>query len=252
MVTQQAGDVPRTDVTAIGRRPFWVRVSAGQAIMVLAALGAFVLNINVIRSQESVALVAVAAQDLAPGVELQASMLEFVEIDAENPVVERLVTDIGMESVLGKVVTNRVFAGEFVSAAVLSERATDSNLRAMTVPVDASHAGGGDLITRGDLVDIIAVSDGSARYVVTGAQVLEVPTAETGGLVGATDFFVVIAVDADTALAVAEALQADSLEIILSTGAPTPERLTLPRSAPQPETGEPTTEEGEGTGEEGG
>jgi hypothetical protein len=251
-VTQQAGDVTRGDVTAVGRRPFWARVSAGQAIMVLAALAAFVLNVNVIRSQEAVALVAVAAQDLAPGVELQASMLEFVEIDAENPVVERLVTDVGMEAVLGKVVINRVFAGEFVSAAVLAERATDSNLRAMTVPVDASHAGGGDLIARGDLVDIIAVSDGLARYVVAGAQVLEVPTADTGGLVGATDFFVVIAVDADTALAVAEALQADSLEVVLSTGAPTPERLTLPRSEPQPETGEPTIEEGEGPGEEGG
>lgn len=179
-------------------------------------------------------------------------MLEFIEIDAENPVVERLVTDVGLEAVLGKVVTNRVFAGEFVSAAVLSERATESNLRAMTVPVDSSHAGGGALIARGDLVDIIAVSDGLARYVVAGAQVLEVPTAETGGLVGATDYFVVIAVDADTALQVAEALQADSLEILLSTGAPTPERLTLPRAGMQPDTEELNTGEGEGTGEEGG
>jgi hypothetical protein len=252
MVTQQTGDVSRTDVPVIGRRPFWARVSAGQVVMVLAALAAFVLNVNVIRSQEAVALVAVAAHDLVPGTELEASMLQFVEIDAENPVVERLVTDVGLESVLGKVVTNRVFAGEFVSAAMLSERAADSNLRAMTVPVDASHAGGGDLIARGDLVDIIAVTDGSARYVVVGAQVLEVPTADTGGLVGSTDYFVVIAVDADTALAVAEALQADSLEVILSTGAPTPERLSLPRSEPESATGEPTIEEGEGPGEEGG
>lgn len=252
MVTQHAGEIPRTDAPVIGRRPFWARVSAGQVIMVLAALAAFVLNINVVRSQEAVTLVAVAAQDLVPGVELEASMLEFVEIDAENPVVERLVTDVGLDAVLGKVVTNRVFAGEFVSAVVLSERATDSNLRAMTVPVESSHAGGGALIARGDLVDIIAVSDGLARYVVTGAQVLEVPTAETGGLVGATDYFVVIAVDADTALEVAEALQADSLEILLSTGAPTPERLTLPRAGTQPDTEELNTGEGEGSGEEGG
>lgn len=252
MVTQQAGKASHTDVSAIGRRPFWARVSAGQVIMVMAALSAFVLNVNVIRSQEAVALVAVAAQDLVPGAELEASMLEFVEIDAENPVVERLVTDVGLESVLGRVVTNRVFAGEFVSAAVLSDRATDANLRAMTVPVDASHAGGGDLIARGDLVDIIAVSDGMASYVVTGAQVLDVPSAETGGLVGATDYFVVIAVDADTALAVAEALQAESLEIVLSTGAPTPERLTLPRTETAPDDEEPNTEEGEGSGEEGG
>jgi Flp pilus assembly protein CpaB len=252
MVTQHAGEVSRSDAQVIGRRPFWARVSAGQAVMVLAALAAFVLNIHLIRSQEAVTLVAVAAQDIVPGVELRSSMLEFVEIDAENPVVERLITGEGLDAVLGKVVTNRVFAGEFVSAAVLSERATDSNLRAMTVPVDASHAGGGDLIARGDLVDIIAVSDGLARYVVTGVQVLEIPTSDTGGLVGATDYFIVIAVDADMALEVAEALQADSLEILLSTGAPTPERLTLPRAGAQPDTEEPNTGEGEGSGEEGG
>lgn len=214
------------------RRPFWARVSAGQLLMVLAALAAFVLNINVIRSQDAVAMVAVAADDLMPGVELDVGMLEFVAMDAENPVVERLITDNGLEGVVGKILTSRVMAGEFVSAAMLADRASESNLRAMTVPVDATHAGGGSLIGVGDFVDLIAVTDGVARYVVAGARVLEVPAGETGGLVGATGYFVVIGVDADTALAVAEALQADSLEIVLATGAPEPGRQTLSDATP--------------------
>jgi hypothetical protein len=248
MVTQQAGNVSRSDVASSPRRPFWARVSAGQVTMVLAALGAFVLNINVIRSQEAVALVAVAASDLDAGVELETSMLDFVEIDAENPVVQRLITDAGVESAIGKVLTNHVLAGDFVSSAMLAEQASEQNLRAMTVPVDASHAGGGALITRGDVVDIISVTDGVARYVVAGAKVLEVPAVGTGGLVGATGYYVVIAVDSDTALAVAEALQADSLEVVLSTGAPPPERLSLPPNG----TVASDIEEGERPGGEGG
>lgn len=227
MVTQRSGDATRSDVAAIARRPFWARVSAGQIVMILAALAAFVLNINVLRSQEAVTMVAIATEDLVPGTELKPGMVEFVALDAENPVIDRLLTEPGFDAAVGKVLTTEVRAGEFVSAATLAEQATDSNLRAMTIPVDAAHAGGGSLIDRGDLVDVISVMNGVARYVVTGARVLEVPVTESGGLVGASDYFVVVAVDADTALAIAEALQADSIEIVLSTGAPEPDRLTL-------------------------
>lgn len=243
MVTQRSGETGRGEVAAIARRPFWARVSAGQVVMILAALAAFVLNINVLRSQEAVTMVAVATEDLVPGIELEPGMVEFVALDAENPVIERLLTEPAFDAAVGKVLIARVPAGEFVSAAMLADQATDSNLRAMTIPVDASHAGGGSLIDRGDLVDVISVTDGVARYVVTGAQVLEVPVNESGGLVGASDYFVVVAVDADTALAIAEALQADSIEIVLSTGAPEPDRLTL-----QPDPADASAD-GEGTDE---
>ena len=224
-MTGSVGEVSRAEQAP--RRPLWARVSAGQAVMVLAALAAFVLNLNVIRSQQAVVMVAVAAEDLSPGVTLDAGMLRFVEIDAENPVVARLVTEESMGVIDGQVLTSRVPEGEFVSLSALADQATESNLRAMTVPVDPSHAGGGSLIQPGDLVDIISVVDGSARYVVAGAQVLRVPEVGTAGLVATSDYYLVIAVDADTALAVAEALQADSIEIVLATGSPTPERMSL-------------------------
>jgi hypothetical protein len=229
------------------RRPYWARVSAGQVVMVLAALAAFVLNVNVIRSQEASVMVAVATRELTAGESLDSGMLDFVPIDAENPVVSRLVTQESAAAFSGRVITGTVLEGEFVSVGRLVETATDTNLRAMTVPVDATHAGGGTLIGVGDLVDIISVTEGRARYVVAGAQVLEVPARETGGLVGSSDYFIVIAVDADTALEVAEALQGDSLEVILSTGAPPPQRMSLFEGGPASES--PAIGEREETGE---
>jgi hypothetical protein len=227
MLSQQPSHDVRKESAGPSKRPFWSRMSVGQIVMIVAGLAAFVLNINVLRAQDAVTMVAVASDDLIAGVEFDPSDVEFVAIDAENPVVDRLLTEEAIASYDGKIVTSRVLAGEFVAATDLADEAADENLRAFTVRVDASHAGGGTLITRGDLIDIIAVEDDVASYVVTGAQVLRVPDREGGGLVSVNDYYVVIAVDADTALAVAEALQADSVEVVLATGAPTPERLTL-------------------------
>lgn len=224
-MTRYLDDVASTERPV--RRPLWARVSTGQAVMVLAASAAFVLNVNLIRSQEATVMVAIAGEDLAPGVTLEEGALRFVPIDAENPVIGRLVAEESLPSNLGRVLTARVREGEFITLSVLADQATPTNLRAMAVPVDPAHAGGGSLIEPGDLVDIISVVEGSARYVVTGAEVLRVPDAGSGGLVAVSDFYVVIAVDADTALSVAEALQGDSLEVVLATGAPAPDRLSL-------------------------
>lgn len=228
MLSQQPGDNVRKDPAPAKRRPFWSRMSVGQIVMIVAGLAAFVLNVNVIRAQEAVTMVAVAGEDLAPGVEFSPSMVEMVALDAENPVIDRLLTEDALASYEGKIVTSRVLEGEFVAAADLADEAAQEDLRAVTVRVDADHAGGGSLIERGDLIDIIAVEEGVASYVVTGAQVLRVPAQDSnGGLVSINDYYIVIAVDADTALAVAEALQSDSVEVVLATGAPAPERLTL-------------------------
>lgn len=239
MLSQQVADDVRNEPAAPARRPFWSRMSVGQIVMILAGLAAFVLNVNVVRAQEAVTMVVVAAEDLVPGVSFDRSMVELVALDAENPVIDQLVREDALAAFEGKVVTSRVLEGEFVSAADLADQAAQENLRAVSVRVDASHAGGGSLIRRGDLIDVIAVRDGVARYVVTGAQVLHVPEqGSNGGLVSVNDYYVVIAVDADTALSVAEALQADSVEVVLATGAPSPERLTLEPDPEEPVAGD--------------
>jgi len=222
-VTVAAGSTRQEGVSA--KRPMWSRVSAGQVVMVVAALTAFVLNINILRSQDEVALVAVAAGDLAVGHIVTESDLSFVEVDASSALVDRLVTD--SSAVVGRVVGVEVVAGDPVSPGALRDVAATDDQRAFTIPVDPDHAGGGRLISARDLVDVIAVDDGAARYVVTGATVLDVADVGDRGLVASTDYFLVVAVDADTALALAEALAADSIEIVRSTGAPPPKNLTL-------------------------
>ncbi|NIR42072.1 MAG: hypothetical protein GWN79_28650, partial [Actinobacteria bacterium] len=60
--------------------------------------------------------------------------------------------------------------------------------------------------------------DGTARVLLSGADVLAVPETRTG-LGGAGGFHVVVAVAAAEVLAVAEAMHAGSLEVVRITGA---------------------------------
>ena len=70
----------------------------------------------------------------------------------------------------------------------------------------------------GDLVDLIAVNDDVARFVVSGVRVLSVSGGGSG--VAAVDHHVVVAVDASQSLAIAEALAKGAVDVIRSTGAP--------------------------------
>ena len=71
----------------------------------------------------------------------------------------------------------------------------------------------------GDRVDVIGVSDGTASFLVTDAQVLQVSEPAIGGIGGSGSSFVVLAVDMATSLRLAEAIASGSLEVIRSTGA---------------------------------
>jgi hypothetical protein len=67
-------------------------------------------------------------------------------------------------------------------------------------------------------VDVISLTDGSARFVATDLLVVSHAEPESTGL-GATSYFVTVALDADQALALAEAIGAGSVELVRSTGA---------------------------------
>ena len=88
-------------------------MSVGQIVMIVAGLAAFVLNVNVIRAQEAVTMVAVATEDLVPGSMFESSMVELVPIDAENPVIDRLLPEETLSSFEGKIVTSQ-FPGQHV------------------------------------------------------------------------------------------------------------------------------------------
>lgn len=88
----------------------------------------------------------------------------------------------------------------------------------MSVPIDPDHAVAGAL-RQGDRVDVIEVRDGTAAYLITDAQVLDVPTAEQrGGLGSLNRFSITLAVDDETALRLATALRSGSLDVVRSTG----------------------------------
>jgi Flp pilus assembly protein CpaB len=234
MLTQSPGGLGGNESTPTLRRTWWSRVSAGQVIMVLAALIAFVLNMNLVRSRDAVTTVAVAARTLAPGDQLVAGDVVFVDVNFDSTLAGALVAQDQIEGLYGKILTGPLAVGDPILRSFLVDTAelTD-DLRGFSIPIEPEHAGGG-LIRQGDLVDVISVVDGVATYVVTGARVISVPDTTERSLVGNTKYRVVVTVDSVQALRLAEALAADSVEVVRATGAPAPEVATLEDAAAGP------------------
>ena len=96
----------------------------------------------------------------------------------------------------------------------------------MSIPLEAWQAANGQ-IEVGDQVDVIvSTRDAAARYVLTGAPVVDrSASSSTGGLVGSTqsaDLVITVEVDVDEALELAAAIEAGNLTVVRSTGAATP------------------------------
>lgn len=215
---------PTRALAPVLRRPWWSRVSAGTVFMVVAGILAFLTNLVIVRSNDATVLVAVAAADLAPGTSFDPSEhARLVAIDAESELAGTLVGGGAVADLAGAIVARPFAAGEPLVVAGLVDASAPLGTRAMSIPVDPEKAAGG-AIGPGDRVDVIAAGDGVARYVLTGAEVLAVPGGAGADGVRTSRFHVVVAVDADEALAVAGALDGGSIHVIRSTGAaePTP------------------------------
>ncbi|MDX1659739.1 MAG: hypothetical protein R3343_13030, partial [Nitriliruptorales bacterium] len=89
--------------------------------------------------------------------------------------------------------------------------------RRISIPVERQRAVGGDIDPE-DRIDVIRVVDGQAEYLVSGARVLAVSDETNVGIGSLGGFHVTIAVDADTALCLASAIDAGGLTVVLSTG----------------------------------
>jgi hypothetical protein len=88
----------------------------------------------------------------------------------------------------------------------------------MSIPIDVSRAAGGTIAV-GDRVDVIAVDDGVAAFVVVDIEVVSI-AADSAGALRSSDHHLVVAIDANQALALAEAMAAGDINVIRSTGAP--------------------------------
>jgi pilus assembly protein CpaB len=193
-------------------------VSLGHVVMVASGLLAFVFVAAALRDRADTVQVLVATADLPAGTQLDGSNTELASLPADSPLAASLLTPDRLADG-GLVVGGAVRAGEPLLASAVVAVEASSGLRAMSVPIERSHAVGGALRV-GDLVDIADVdADGSAVWAVTGAQVLEVGS-ESAGLGGVSgSFFVVVDVTADQALRLAAALADGQVHVVRSTGA---------------------------------
>lgn len=213
---------PRLDPQAAPppRRGLLSSFSMAHGLMVLSGLLAFLLIASVLDDRSERLVVATARGDIAAGTTITADLVEPARLPAGTPLADRLAT---LDEVRrGRwTVSQPIAAGDPIRRSDLLASGERSTLRSMSIPVARENAVGGALRV-GDRVDVIDVVEGQSAFVVSGAQVTKLPaTSVSGGLTRGVerDFFVVVQVSAEEALALAEALADGKVDIVRSTGA---------------------------------
>ena len=207
-----------------GRRAT-VRFSTAHLVAVAAGLTAAVLLLTWTRSQERVIPVVVAAHDIAAGVGVDTADLAVVEIPAGTVLAGSLTSADQLETLAGRVTTRSIARSEPVLASDTRPAEADTGVRAMSFPLSAANAVGGDL-SPGDRVDVLVVTDDATRYVATGVPVLAIPESQAAGLATATSaWWVTLGVDDAQALEIADGSEHGTIYVLRSNGAPAP-RIT--------------------------
>lgn len=117
----------------------------------------------------------------------------------------------------GWVLAQPVPAGALVAFDALRAASAPEQLRAMSVPVPAERAVAG-AVERGDRVDVIEVRDDTAVYIAAGVEVLAVGRPAGGPLEAGGVHTLTVAVDEDTALVLARAVEGGGVHVVRSTG----------------------------------
>jgi Flp pilus assembly protein CpaB len=200
------------------RRPTRRRLSWSHVLIGVVAVLAFALNFLALRDRDATVMVAVAAEPLVEGSVFGPGSIRLVPILSDFQGIESLIGDADIGELEDFVFTRSIAEGEVVTIGDLARPGLPSGNRSMSLPVSKEHAAGGSLAD-GDRVDVISVSDGVAVYVATDIAVIGVAAVDDGSF-NSNGYHVVVAVTAQEALRLAEALDAGSLEVIRSTGAP--------------------------------
>lgn len=159
-----------------------------------------------------------ADRSLVAGSTFEVDSVRLVQVDASFEGLDLLVDEEELPRYEGWVMARSVPAEGLVTVTDLAARDAASGLRSMSLPVALERAAGGSL-TPGDLVDVISVVDGTARFIATGLEVLAVSDTGSGSIGSVASHHVTVAVDPADALRLAEALEAGSMELVRSTGA---------------------------------
>jgi Flp pilus assembly protein CpaB len=184
----------------------------------VVALLAFTFNYLALQDREATVMVAVAERPLTAGSLLDLDDVRMVPVAADFAGIDAMLTEAELSTRDGWVLDRPVAADGVIGEGLLVEPGAPSGLRAMSIPVGLEHAVGGE-IRPGDRVDIIGIADGEAAYVVTAVDVVSVADQSTAVLGGIGAFHIVVAVDAEQALSLAEAIADGKFEVVRSTGA---------------------------------
>ncbi len=198
------------------RRTLKRRPAASHFLVGLAIVMAFGLNVLALQGRGDSSLVAVADTAISAGAKFSPELVRMVPVPADFAGIGSLVHELDLAGFSGWIVQREIPAGGVIDRSNLAQPAGPGGLRAMSVPVPIARAAGGMMVV-GDRVDVVAVRDGVARYVVTGVEVLSVAQLGTG--FASIDFHLVLAVDAAQTLALAEAIATGPIDIVRSTGA---------------------------------
>ena len=200
------------------------RFSGGHWLVILVGLLAVVMNFAALRDRTELLSVALLAQDIAVGSTISANDLIAVETGLGSPHSDGMISGGEISAVLGMVATRSLHSGEFAYATDFRNAAAPSALRAFAIPIEPVSAVGGAVAVT-DRIDVIQAFEGVARYLALNLEVIAIPAVDDRGI-GTSGFHVTVAIDAETALILAKALDEGGVSLVRSTGA-SPTSLSL-------------------------
>jgi Flp pilus assembly protein CpaB len=188
----------------------------------VAALLAFALAAALLSDRREMVTVAVPTERIAAGEAITADLFDPVELPANTGFANALVTIEHLDDG-GLVAARTLQPGEPLTRSAVGEAGGVAGRRVMSVPLEMWQAANGE-IEVGDQVDVIEATNDGSRYVLTNAAVVgRFDGGSSGGLVGgarAGDLVILVEVDSAEALDLAAAIEAGTIMVVRSTGAP--------------------------------
>lgn len=196
------------------------RFSTGHAVFIGAGLIAAVLTFSAISAAKDSVAVSVATVEIRAGEAIAAGSLGSTELSADAGTLDGLIMADSIADYEGWVAATTIRSRDILSVSLLREPASASQtgMRAMSIPIAPAHAAGG-VLSVGDRIDVIGVYDGVATFIATDIELIAVDEGASGLAGSSSGFSVTLAVDADIALKIASAMSdTGGIELLRSTG----------------------------------
>ena len=204
------------------------RPTSSLLLVGLVGLLCFVASYAALRDRDETHDVLYLEETVEAGRVLEADMLAATAVDVDADVLAGLVPRARSGQLVGMVAAHPLREGRLLQSGDLREPAAPASHRAMSVPVSRSHAVAGGLQVA-DRADVLVATDLAARYVATDLEILATDMGGGGALTAETAT-VTLAVDAEVARRLADALERGTLHLLRSNGAPQLAAEDLPPS----------------------